>query len=220
MSQGPAPARSWNGDAELILDSGEKFRVHSLLLESSSSIFGEALLSAPASVPGERIGLRLPGVSGEQAVLFVQMLYNTFDMPAWLKARTCEELYKLAAVCYALACNELLASVDSALMDQADSTISAANALDTYVQAHTHHLKGLQELSTKSLVQLLPQLKLPAAEDGADADQLHVPVLREIQRVQEEQAETLHLVRQVLQEHDFTADGACGAISQALDLLE
>ena len=169
-------------------------------------------------MPGERISLSLPGVSGKQAVLFVQMLYSTFDMPAWLKARTCEELYDLAAVCYALACNELLASVDSALMDQAGSTITAANALDTYVQAHTHHLKGLQELRTKSLVQLLPQLKLPAAENDADVDQLHV--LREIQRVQEEQAEILHLVSQVLQEHDFTADGACGAINQALDLLE
>ena len=57
--------------------------------------------------------------------------------------------------------------MDSALVEQAD--ITAANALETYLQAEQYKLTGLQEKSTQSLLRLLPQVELPAADrDGAD----------------------------------------------------
>ena len=162
---------------------------------------------------GGRIGLCLPGISGKQAARFVQMLYNTHDTSSWLRARSCAELYELAAVCYALACNKLLALVDSALVEKA--TITADNALETYMQAQLHDLKGLREKSTQSLLRFLLQLKLPADKDMAAGDQLHVPVLREAQRLQTDQAGALKQVVKLLATIKLP-DGSDGSAAQAM----
>ena len=222
LYQGPAPARSWNADAELILDSGERFCVHSLLLESSSNILVEALSAARdrEHVPGERVGLCVPGISGMQAVHFVQMLYSicTHGTPSWLKTKSCTELHELAAVCHALACKKLLSLVDSALVELAD--ITAAEVLQTYKQAQLYDLKGLQEKSTQSLLHVLPQLKLPADKDVAAGDQLHVTVLKEAQRLQTDQAAALNKLAQLLEDIKLPDDSALQAMLQALALLK
>ena len=147
----------------------------------SCLVFKEALASTPSASP-----LLLPGLTGQQTALYLQMLYQTYDTTAWLKDRSFTELLQMATACYALACTHLLRLVDDALVEQASRSIAANNAPVIYVQAQQLDLKGLQHKSSQILFTLLPQLNVsPDSKLGAEHQLLH-PILREAQRLQKE----------------------------------
>lgn len=160
--------------------------MHSLLLRWCSDIFVEAL--AANSSGG---ALLLPGVSGQQMILFLHMLYSTYDSQGWLKAKSFSELQQLAAMCYLLACNQLLGHVDRALAEKAASNMTSENAQEVYVQAQLLELTSLQQKSTQILFRQLPHLKLASRGTVSREDQLVLPLLREAQRLQKESAGNL-----------------------------
>lgn len=183
--QAPAPAHSHTGDVILRLESGESFRAHSNLLAWSSTTFAEAIVSAyPHSQPF-CIRLDLPGISGQQALLLLNMLYAGPDTPACADKRTLAELQQLATVCRALSCDKLLAIVDNILVKHCSADATRQNVLDLYLHAVEDELPGMQQACAQRVFQMVADLRLPASGmQGTVQGALLLPLLLEAQRLQ------------------------------------
>ena len=147
---------------------------------------------------GRPASLLLPRVTSQQALLLLKMLYAPPDLTAWASAQSIQDLEQLAQACSALACKQLLALIDRSMAKQARSYITAANALHACTTAYQCELTELLELCTQHMVQLLPQIALPAISADEPVHQLLVPVLKAAQlqqatSVQERQAVQGHV---------------------------
>ena len=155
--------------------------MHSLLLKGNSETFAEALELAATKHSGRPACLLLPGVTSQQALLLLEMLYAPPDLPAWAAAQSFQDLEQLAQACSALACNQLLALIDRSMAKQASSYFTAANVLHVCTTAYQFELMELLELCTHIVVQLLPQIALPAASAEESVHPLLVPMLKAAQ---------------------------------------
>ena len=170
-----APVRSQAGNVQLVLDSGEIFTAHDIHLRTSSEVLDKALDMTAAQGAAS---LLLPGISAQQVLLLLRMLYSSPDIAAWTQAQTFADLRQLASVCHALACEQLLAMVQRNLVLQVSASVNAENALEVWTQAAQCSLKDLQEECSRSLLELAPKLEaLSVSHKSITADQL-MPVVR------------------------------------------
>ena len=183
LLQVPVPPTSHAGDAELVLETGETFRVHSAFLKQSSASLAEALALAmgPADSEAKLVSLSVPGVSAEQAHLLLAAIYAkaaSWDrhdsLQLWAHAQSFSDLLKLARVCNALACINLLAAAENALVRQASGHITAKHAVSLYRQARHLNMSRYQRACAEALVRCLPGIDLRSCSQGDDG---LIPVL-------------------------------------------
>ena len=165
---------------ELHLDSGEVYHVHSIFLRQNSDVFDEALdLAAPMQHGSAAASLQLPGISSQQLLLCLGMLYTRSVTAAWLDGLPFEELRQLATVLQALSCKRLLPAVDSSIVKQAGTSVDASNVKEVYIHAAQCGLHGLQQACLELLLQTQHQPEDAAARSECVAEDLLMPVLRE-----------------------------------------
>ena len=165
----PAPTRSLSGNAELVLDSGEAFNVHSALLELSSTVLAEALASG-GSRPGFRApSLLLPGVTSAQVLILLKALYAMPATIAWADKQSPADLRELASISHALACTGLLAIADGALVKQSGKCVTAADCISSYRQARQLGMRRFQDKCAEAIITFLPSIqlsKVATSDDG------------------------------------------------------
>ena len=151
-----------------------------------SDTFKEALAAHDSAGP-----FVLPRTTGQQAVLFLQMLYAACGCSAWVDARSFAKVQQLAIVCHALACPKLLDVLDKALVKLAGNSITIGNALEAYMHAQLYELPSFQQKIAQMLIYLLPKLDLTTSglQDGAGCHLL--AALKEAQRIQADKAQIL-----------------------------
>ena len=172
--QVPAPSQSRKGDAELVIESGEAFRVHSALLELSSAVMAAAIASGGPQPGDKALSLLLPGVSSKQALILLRALYAMPAAIAWADKQTAGSLRELASISHALDCKGLLSIADGALVKQSSSCITADNCIELYRQARQLGISGFQNECAGAIIRFLPDITLRTASAGDDG---LIPVL-------------------------------------------
>ena len=155
-----------------MLDSGEVFRVHSQLLELSSTTLAEALA---ACAPGRAYSLVLPDIDSKAVLLLLHALCAAPATNIWADAQPADQLRALASVCHALGCMQMVHVVDRALVKQANVCITARNAVKCYHLARQLDMQGFARECSKVIARLLPNV-VPYMDKG---DELW-PILFEI----------------------------------------
>ena len=82
----------------------------------------------------------MPGISAQQALLLLSMLYAERNTLAWADACSFQELRELASICHGLDCKQLLAMLEPSLIKQASSNINTKTAVDIHTSMYTHRL--------------------------------------------------------------------------------
>ena len=183
FEQAAVPPSCHNGDLELLLDSGDSIHVHSILLEVQSDVFSEVFQTTAAPSPAATSKIYLPGITFEQALLLLHMLYQRDPAP-WAAAANFNQLRQLASVCHALGCKRLLDLAEENLIQQLPAQMAEQQEMDlvaVYDEATQCGMQSLQAACIPHLVRLAAELKLPDAGSDKYAHELLLPVLVQAQ---------------------------------------
>ena len=154
---------SHTGRTRLVLDSGERFRVHTDLLELSSAHLASVLQARGTEV------MLLADVSVHEARLLLRALYAQPCLCKWAAEQSPADLLSLAQIASTLGCTKMCNTVDSVVTTMVKTPMSCKpeksrlraghwlmpqQVLWRYLQSHACGLKGLQSVLADQIVEL------------------------------------------------------------------